>query len=92
YKHLTDYVDPNQSYIYDFAVLAQGLTGVGTTLGLVTAPANAGRGYIRGAELTLSMPFGNFSRALDGFGFFGSASYTDSSIKLGSNPNNPITL
>ncbi|MEO0032671.1 MAG: hypothetical protein RIS94_2429 [Pseudomonadota bacterium] len=92
YKHLTDYVDPSQSYIYDFAALAQGLPGVGTTLGLVTAPANSGKGNLKGFEVTLSMPFGNLSKALEGFGFYGSASYTDSTITLGSNPTSPITL
>ena len=32
------------------------------------------------------------SSALDGFGFFGSISYTESAIKLASNPSNAITI
>ncbi len=94
YKHLTDYVDPSQNYIYDFAALADSTTGVtfGTTKGLVSAPANAGSGNLKGFEFTLSMPFANFSKSLDGFGFYGSGSYTDSKIILASNAGNPITL
>lgn len=97
YKRLTDFVDPNNSYIFDFSAALVGLTpaqvaSVGTPLGLVHAPANTGKGHLLGAEATLSLPFSTFSSALDGFGFFGSASYTDSTIKLASNPTNPITL
>lgn len=96
FKHLTDFVDPNNSYIYDFSAAMSSLTpaqqaAVGTPLGLVHSPGNTGRGDLMGAEATLSLPFGVFSRSLDGFGFFGSASYTDSTIKLGKNPS-PITL
>lgn len=92
YKRLTDYVDSNQSYVYDFSSAAAGITGLGTPLGLVSAPANSGKGHLLGAEATLSLPFAMISPALSGFGFFGSASYTDSSIKLASNPNQTITL
>ncbi|MDE2562701.1 MAG: TonB-dependent receptor [Sphingomonadales bacterium] len=92
FKHLTNYVDPSQSYVYDFSAAATGLTGLGTTLGLVSAPQNAGRGELMGVEATLSLPFAVLSKSLDGFGFFGSASYTDSSIKLASNPTQAITL
>ena len=91
YKHLTNFVDPNQSVILDFAPLATGLT-VATTLGKASAPANAGRGYVQGVEATLSLPFATLTPALEGFGFYGSASYTDSAIKLASNPGNAITL
>jgi iron complex outermembrane receptor protein len=91
FKHLTDFVDPQNSFLFDFAAAASSLQG-GNTKGLVSAPANTGRGYLIGAEATLSLPFKNISTALDGFGFYGSASYTDSTIKLGSNPTQPITL
>ncbi|WP_421847109.1 TonB-dependent receptor [Novosphingobium sp.] len=94
YKHLTDYVDPSQNILYDFSSLAAQFPGVqfGTTLGKVGAPANAGSGNLKGFEFTLSMPFANFSKTLDGFGFYGSGSYTDSKIILASNAGNPITL
>lgn len=97
YKHLTDFVDPNNSFVYDFTAALSGLTpaqraAVGTPLGLVHAPANTGSGHLNGVEASLSLPFSTLSPSLDGFGFFGSASYTDSTIKLASNPGNPITL
>ncbi len=97
FKHLSDYVNENDSFTADFAPAASAfltpaqLAAVGTTLGRVSGPSNNGRGDVMGVEATLSMPFSNLSEALDGFGFFGSASYTDSVIKLGRNPS-PITL
>ena len=97
YKHLTEFVDPNNSFIYDFKSAVAGLTpaqqaAIGTTLGLVHAPANNGNGNLKGFEATLSLPFSVLTPSLDGFGFFGSASYTDSKITLGSNPTSPISL
>ncbi len=97
YKHLTDYVDNNNATVGDFSALAAALKAaipsvvIGTTQGAVSQPGNTGKGYLVGAEATLSLPFAVLSESLDGFGFFGSASYTDSSIKLGANPS-PITL
>ena len=96
YKRLTDYVNSAGGYYFDFASAKAALPPalqplVGTTIGKVTAPVNDGRGKLLGAEATLSLPFSLLTPALDGFGFFGSASYTDSSITLGTNPN-PITL
>ncbi|GAA4781135.1 TonB-dependent receptor [Stakelama sediminis] len=99
FKHLTDYVDANASTTFDFtdylyllspSQQAQVLAS-GGQIGLNSRPENDGRGYLQGFEFTLSLPFSQISRSIDGFGFFGSASYTDSSIKLGSNPD-PITL
>jgi len=92
YKKLTDYIDPSQSFVYDFASAAKGVTGIGTTLGLVSAPANAGSGNLKGAEGTVQLPFGLLAPALDGFGVYGSLSYTDSTIRLASNPGKAITL
>ncbi|BEV00306.1 TonB-dependent receptor [Novosphingobium olei] len=97
YKRLTDYVDPSASFVYDFAAAASSLSpaqqaALGTTLGLVKAPNNGGKGNIKGFEATLSLPFSLLTPSLDGFGFFGSGSYTSSKITLASNPGNPITL
>jgi iron complex outermembrane receptor protein len=100
FKHLTDYVDPGNSYAYDFSPLLGALTPAQQaivtanhlTIGPVTAPANTGRGYMFGTEVTLSLPFKALSSALDGFGFFGSGSYSQSEIKLASNPTQAITL
>ncbi|MBS0254040.1 MAG: TonB-dependent receptor [Proteobacteria bacterium] len=97
YKHLTNYVDANNSFVYDFSgaigVLSPAQQALlGTKLGTVSAPANNGSGHVAGFEATLSLPFATLSPALSGFGFFGSGSYTDSKILLGSNPTSPITL
>jgi iron complex outermembrane receptor protein len=97
FKQLTEFVDPNNNFIYDFSAALSSLSpaeraAVGTTLGAFRAPANTGKGHLLGGEATLSLPFSNLSAALDGFGFFGSLSYTESKIKLASNPTSPITI
>jgi iron complex outermembrane recepter protein len=97
FKDLSDYVDNNNAVIGDFSALAAAFKAavptavIGTTQGRVSLPGNTGKGYIIGAEATLSLPFSVLTESLDGFGFFGSASYTDSAIKLGTSPA-PITL
>ncbi|MXP29473.1 TonB-dependent receptor [Porphyrobacter algicida] len=98
FKHLTDYVDAQASYAYDFSNFVsllspanQALVG-NNTIGLVKAPANDGQGYLLGFEATASLPFETITPALSGFGIFASGSYTDSAIKLGSNPTQVITL
>ena len=97
FKDLTDFVDAGNAVQYDFTALALALKAayptlvIGTNLGRLQQPANTGKGYILGAEATLQLPFSNLSESLDGFGFFGSASYTDSRVKLGRS-NNVITV
>lgn len=98
FKHLTDFVDPNNSYAFDFSPLLGALTpaqqqllGPGGAIGPVSAPANTGRGELMGVEATLSLPFSEISHALDGFGIFASGTYSDSSIKYGNNQT-AITL
>src|SRR3546814_9362177 len=74
FKHLTDFVDPNNSYAYDFSSLLGALTPAqqaivtlnGLTTGRVSAPANTGRGAILGVEATLDLPFRALTSALDG--------------------------
>lgn len=97
FKKLTKFVDPNNNFIYDFSAAISSLSpaeqaAVGTTLGAFRAPANTGNGHLLGGEATLSLPFSNLSSSFDGFGFFGSLSYTESAIKLASNPTSPITI
>jgi iron complex outermembrane recepter protein len=97
FKSLKKYVNANDSFIGEFAPAASAFLSpaqraiVGTTLGKVSGPSNNGRGELMGIEATLSLPFSNFSESLDGFGFFGSSSYTHSNITLGNNPK-AITL
>jgi len=96
YKRLTDYVDPNRSFLFDFAAYAATLPQeiqdqLNTTLGLVSGPANDGKGHIFGQELTVSLPFNNITQALDGLGFFGSIAHVDSRVRFASQPD-PITI
>jgi iron complex outermembrane recepter protein len=96
FKDLTNFVDNNNSFIFDFAAAVSTLSPadqlvVGTTLGRASAPGNTGRGYLAGMEATLSFPLSNVSSALDGFGIFTSGSYTDSKIRFG-NSTQTITI
>ena len=97
YKKLTDFVNPQRNLPFDFASVAASLPAairskLKTTMGVVSQPLNDGEGSLKGAEFTLSLPFSLLSPSLDGFGFYGSGSYTDSTIRLNSDPVNPITL
>lgn len=97
YKHLTDFVNPQRNLPFDFSAVAATLPAairnqLKTTVGVVSQPLNDGSGSLKGAELTLSLPFSLLTPSLDGFGFYGSGSYTDSTIRLNSDPTNPITL
>jgi iron complex outermembrane recepter protein len=85
YKWLKDYVNPNNFYISDFSYLLPTLSAanraiVATTLGRVTAPKNTSSGFMRGFEISGTLPFGEFSQSLDGFGIQASGSYTDSEL------------
>ncbi|MGZ8982679.1 MAG: TonB-dependent receptor [Methylotenera sp.] len=90
-KHLQNPIY-NQTLKHDF-------TGVGLPAGVtpppgfnvnpngtLTAPANGSAGYVKGTEVSASLDAGLFVPALDGFGFIGSVSSTQSSIsERGSN-------
>jgi len=52
----------------------------GVTNGEISAPYNVKGGKMYGVELGATVPFGDFVRALDGFGFTGGLSYTKSRI------------
>jgi iron complex outermembrane recepter protein len=92
YKRLTDYVDPNRSFAFDFAPYAAVLDAAtraavaGKTVGVVSGPANDGKGHIFGQEATLSLPFANLTSSLDGFGFFGSLAHVKSKVRYASQP------
>jgi iron complex outermembrane receptor protein len=51
-------------------------------LGVVTTKVNGSGGYIRGAELTVSLPLSIVSDVLDGFGFIVSGAVNESSIDI----------
>lgn len=90
YKKLQKFVDPNNATVYDFADLAANLPPnltVGTTLGRLAFPANTGKGHIFGQELSASLPFANFSPALEGFGVLGSIAHVKSKIRYANSPD-----
>jgi len=97
YLKLTDYINPNAAYLYDFAsFLPFGLTPaqqaqLGTTLGTVSGPTNDGRGYVKGAQVTLNLPFNLIAQPLDGFGMILTGNRTNSSLVFAGN-SNPITV
>ncbi len=89
HKQLKDYVDPNRSFLFDFAEYAATLPAeirneLNTTVGLVSGPANDGKGRITGQELTLSLPFANLTPMLDGFGIFSSIARVKSKVRFAS--------
>jgi iron complex outermembrane receptor protein len=100
YKKLTEFVDPNNSSAFDFTPYLSQLSPAdqatvlanGGQIGLTHQPVNDGHGHIQGFEATLSLPFKDVASWLDGFGLFGTTSYSKSRVVYGSAPNSPITL
>lgn len=94
---LTDYINPNASFLYDFsAFIPSYLTAaqqaqLGTPLGIVSGPTNDGHGYVKGAQVTLNLPASLISPALNGFGTIVTANRTKSSLVYAGN-SNPITV
>ena len=80
YKHLESYVF-NRNQIFDFTGYPTGGVVPVINQGIVGAPDNGNGGYIQGAEFSLSVPLEIVTPALEGFGFFVSASYTDSEVQ-----------
>jgi len=93
YKDLNDFVNTGDSFIFDFANVADSVltpaqrSQLGTTLGLARAPTNNGSGRIRGIEFTASIPLDVVSKWMTGFGFLTSAAFPDSRVTLGSTTN-----
>ncbi|HEX5306680.1 MAG TPA: TonB-dependent receptor, partial [Dyella sp.] len=94
---LTDYINPNAAYLYDFSpFLPFGLTPdqeaqLGTPLGIVSGPTNDGHGTVKGAQVTLNLPLNLFTPALDGLGVIFTGNRTSSSLVFAGN-SNPITV
>lgn len=94
---LSDYIDPNAAYLYDFKdFVSSYLTPeqqkqLGTTMGIVSGPVNDGHGYVKGAQVTLNLPLNVVTPALDGFGVILTGNRTESSLVYGDNPD-PITV
>lgn len=82
YKHLDSFIVTTTSDSFNFAGLVQPglLTNVTSSIGEFTTTVNGSGGYIDGTELTASFPLHMISDWLEGFGFLGSFSYTESSV------------
>ncbi|MBA2079890.1 TonB-dependent receptor [Rhodanobacter sp. PCA2] len=94
---LHDYINPNAAFLYDFSSFlpftlspAQ-LSLLGTPYGIVSGPINNGRGYVKGLQGTLNLPFNLLTPALDGFGMNLSGNLTKSSLVYPGNAA-PITV
>lgn len=98
YKDLSDFVNPNDSFLYDFSQFVPlELTPaqqamLGTPLGLISGPTNSGEGSIKGFEFAASVPFDLVTSALDGFGALTSVSFTDSEVTLSPRTGTPFTI
>jgi iron complex outermembrane receptor protein len=57
----------------------------------VSGPENNGRGYVKGAQVTLNLPGGLVTPALDGFGVILTGNRTKSSLVYPGNPD-PISV
>ncbi len=93
YKDLDDFVNPSDSFITDFSGFIDDFLSpeqqgqLGTPLGVTSGPTNRGGGWIRGFDFAATIPFEAFAPFLSGFGYTGGASFTDSSVSLGDDPN-----
>ncbi|MDE0879753.1 MAG: TonB-dependent receptor, partial [Sphingomonas bacterium] len=90
YKKLVSYVIdqniPESAYNYSglpvtsFQTTNPGAPNYVSPFGVITVPYNVKGGSLYGVELAGTMPFSVFTRALDGFGVTGGASYTKTEI------------
>ncbi len=94
---LHDYINPNSSFLYNFSpflpftLSAAQLSQLGTPYGIVSGPTNQGRGYVKGLQGTLNLPFNLLTPVLDGFGTILTANRTKSSLVYPGNAT-PITV
>jgi len=94
---LHDYINPNASFLYDFSsflpftLSPAELSQLGTPLGIVSGPTNDGRGYVKGIQGTLNLPFNLIAQPLDGFGVILTGNRNKSSLVYPGNAA-PITV
>ncbi len=88
YKDLESYIF-NERSVEDFSGLPTGGFTPLTNLGFVTRPVNGTGGEISGVEIAFALNFDVVAPWLEGLGFTGSASFTDSEIV--SFPDSPST-
>jgi iron complex outermembrane recepter protein len=90
YKHISKFVGQDAG-TFDFGPIARASLGPtdlaniaanGGFVGPAAQPVNNGSGHLKGFEATASIPFSLLTPSLEGFGFIGNLSYTDSDIKF----------
>lgn len=81
YKDLRSYIY-NQEQGFDIRTFGVTPPPGFNPIAVFTQPVNGKGGSITGMELTASVPFGMFVKALDGFGVQVNYSHTDSSVSL----------
>ncbi|MEJ6007909.1 TonB-dependent receptor [Paucibacter sp. AS339] len=96
YKKLNSYIY-TQSNAYDFSKFIAGYvppagSPPAQTTGQFEAPYNGQGGNLSGLELSVSLPFAQFSPMLNGFGLIASTSMTNSSIKIKADPNSQSSV
>nr|WP_315458075.1 TonB-dependent receptor [uncultured Sphingorhabdus sp.] len=81
HKDIKSYIDRTR-FPFDYAgyPLPTGLPPA-TLIGRLESSFNTGGGKLYGGELAVTLPFSNFSSALDGFGVTGGVGYTKTKIK-----------
>jgi TonB-dependent receptor len=97
YKDLRSYIYTQTNANYDFSRFTQGYVPPSTCtvgaltnqpcppalpVGNYTAPYNGKGGSLKGLELSASLPLGQLTPALQGFGIVASATFNSSSIKI----------
>ncbi|MES2782129.1 MAG: TonB-dependent receptor [Pseudomonadota bacterium] len=81
HKDIKSYIDRTRfPFDYDGYPLPTGLPPA-TLTGRLESSFNTGGGKLYGGELAITLPFSNFSEALDGFGVTGGVGYTKTKIK-----------
>lgn len=82
YKDLRNYIY-EVPVTFDFSEFDDLGLNPPTDIGNFTRPENGEGGSLKGIEASLSVPFDLFSDALEGFGFVGNYTYTDTNIEPG---------
>lgn len=81
HKDIKSYIDRTRfPFDYSGYPLPTGLPPA-TLIGRLESSFNTGGGKLYGGELAVTLPFSNFSEALDGFGVTGGVGYTKTKIK-----------
>ncbi len=97
YLKLSDYINPSDLSIFNFAPYESGyLTSaqqaqLGTSYGILNIPQNNGAGHIEGEQFATNLPLGDFTSWLNGIGILASVDRTLSSIYY-SDQTMPVTV